>query len=57
MTDEGLATVGNLMNEVEDTTIVIPPHRWLAWSVESEVAPELSAAGIPMDDPARWFTF
>ncbi len=43
--------------EVEDVTIVITPHRWLAWSFESEVAPELSAAGIPMEDPARWFRF
>jgi hypothetical protein len=37
---------------VEDVTTVITPHRWLAWSFESEVVPELSAAGIPMDDPA-----
>lgn len=57
MTDDGLDAVGSLMHEVEDVTIVITPHRWLAWSFESEVVPELSAAGIPMDDPARWFRF
>ena len=57
MTDEGLEAVGSLMHEVEDVTIVITPHRWLAWAFESEVVPELSAAGIPMDDPSRWFRF
>jgi hypothetical protein len=57
MTDEGLEVVGGLMHEVEDVTIVITPHRWLAWSFESSAVPELSAAGIPMDDLARWFVF
>jgi PPOX class probable F420-dependent enzyme len=57
MTDEGLDVVGGLMHEVEDVTIVITPDRWLSWSFASEVVPEFSAAGIPMDDLARWFTF
>jgi PPOX class probable F420-dependent enzyme len=57
MTDEGLDVVGSLMHEVEDVTIVITPHRWLAWSFESKAVPELSAAGIPMDDLERWFVF
>jgi PPOX class probable F420-dependent enzyme len=57
MTDEGLDVVGSLMHEAEDVTIVITPHRWLAWAFDSEVVPELSAAGIPMDNPARWFIF
>ena len=57
MTDEGLNVVGSLLHEVEDVTIVITPHHWLTWAFESEVVPELSAAGIPMNDPARWFVF
>jgi hypothetical protein len=57
MTDEGLDVVGSVMHEVEDVTIVITPHRWLAWSFESDVVPEFSAAGIPMDDLTRWFVF
>ncbi|WP_369135521.1 pyridoxamine 5'-phosphate oxidase family protein [Modestobacter sp. I12A-02662] len=56
MTAEGLDVVGGLLHEVEDVTIVVTPDRWLAWSLESDVVPELSAAGIPMDDPSRWFT-
>jgi PPOX class probable F420-dependent enzyme len=57
MTDEGLDVVGSAMHQVEDVTIVITPHRWLTWSFESEVVPEFSAAGIPMDDLTRWFVF
>jgi PPOX class probable F420-dependent enzyme len=57
MTAEGLDVVGGLMHEVEDVTIVITPHRWLAWSWESNVVPELSAAGVAMGDPSRFFTF
>jgi hypothetical protein len=56
MTAEGLDVVGGLMHEVEDVTVVVTPQRWLAWSLESDVVPEPSAAGIPMDDPSRWFT-
>ena len=57
MTDEGLDVVGSVMHEVEDLTIVITPQHWLAWSFESDVVPEFAAAGIPMDDLARWFVF
>jgi hypothetical protein len=39
------------MHEVEDVTLVSTPHRWLAWSFESEVVPELSAADIPNFTP------
>lgn len=55
MTDEGLDVVGGLLHEVEDVTLVITPRRWLAWDWDTAVVPELEAAGIPMDDPARWF--
>jgi PPOX class probable F420-dependent enzyme len=57
MTAEGLDVVGELMHEVEDVTIVMTPHRWLAWSLESTAVPELSDAGVPMGDLSRWFTF
>lgn len=55
MTDEGLDVVGGFMHEVEDVTVVITPHRWLAWDWETGFVAELEAAGIPMDDPGRWF--
>jgi PPOX class probable F420-dependent enzyme len=57
MTDEGLEVVGGLMHEVEDVTLVITPRHWVAWSFASDVVPEFSAAGIPMDDLHRWFVF
>jgi hypothetical protein len=49
--------VGSHLHEVEDVIIVITLHRWPAWSWEAEFAPELSAAGSPMDDPGRCFVF
>lgn len=55
MTDEGLDVVGTLMHEVEDVTLVITPHRWLSWDWQTGVVAELEAAGVPMEDPARWF--
>jgi PPOX class probable F420-dependent enzyme len=57
MTAEGLDVVGSLMHEEEDVTIVITPQRWLAWSFDSDVVPEFSAAGVPMSDLSRWFAF
>ena len=49
--EESTDTVSSLMHEVEDVTLVSTPHRWLAWSFESEVVPELSAADIPNFTP------
>jgi Pyridoxamine 5'-phosphate oxidase len=57
MTAEGLDVVGGWLHAWEDVTVVVTPHRWLSWSWVSDVVPELSAAGVAMDDPARWFRF
>jgi YD repeat-containing protein len=55
MTEEGVAVVGRALAEVEDITIVVTPVRWRAWDMASTVVPYLVEAGIPMDQPGRWF--
>jgi len=55
MTDEGLDAIGPLVAAAEDVTIAITPHRWRAWDFESGFLAEMRAAGVPLDDAARWF--
>ena len=55
MTEEGVAVVGRALAEVEDITIVVTPVGWRAWDMASTVVPYLVEAGIPMDQPGRWF--
>jgi PPOX class probable F420-dependent enzyme len=55
MTDDGLRVVGRLLAEEEDVTIAVTPRRWLTWDGESGFYAPLRAAGIPLDQPERWF--
>lgn len=55
MTQEGLDVVGRALAEVEDVTIAVTPRRWLAWDIESGFYAPLREAGIPLDEPERWF--
>lgn len=55
MTEAGVAVVGGALGQVEDVTIAVTPHRWRAWDIASTSYPFLAAAGIPLDEPQRWF--
>jgi hypothetical protein len=39
----------------QDVTIVVTPERWRAWDMASTFFRYLVEAGIPMDEPGRWF--
>lgn len=55
MTDEGLAVVGRFLATIEDVTIVVTPDTWQGWDIESTFYRVLAEAGIPLDEPERFF--
>jgi PPOX class probable F420-dependent enzyme len=55
MTADGLAVIGRILADEEDVTISVTPRRWLAWDIESGFLQPLREAGIPLDEPERWF--
>jgi PPOX class probable F420-dependent enzyme len=55
MTDEGLKVVGAFMANIEDVTIEVIPLEWRAWDIESTFYRALADAGIPLDQPDRFF--
>jgi PPOX class probable F420-dependent enzyme len=55
MTDDGLDVIGSILAEDEDVTIVVTPRRWLTWDIETGFYQPLRDAGIPLDEPQRWF--
>lgn len=55
MTEAGVAVVGAALGRVEDVTIAVTPRSWRAWDIASTFHPYLAEAGIPMDEPERWF--
>ena len=55
MTDAGLTVVGGLLATIEDVTIVVTPRSWQAWDIETTFYRALADAGIPLDDPDRFF--
>jgi PPOX class probable F420-dependent enzyme len=54
-TEEGLETVGPLLERAEDVTIAITPCRWSAWDIYSTFFTALQEAGIALDDVETWF--
>lgn len=56
LTDAGHETIGRLLAEHEDTTLVVTPSRWLSWS-PAELTPEIRALGGDPDrhPPHTWF--
>lgn len=56
LTDEGFDAIGAVVAAVEDVTIAVTPHRWRAWDFESGFLARVQAAGIPLDQAARWFS-
>jgi PPOX class probable F420-dependent enzyme len=55
MTDDGLHVIGSILAEDEDVTIAVTPQRWLTWDIETGFYQPLRDAGIPLDEPQRWF--
>jgi PPOX class probable F420-dependent enzyme len=55
MTEDGVDVIGRLLAEDDDVTIAVTPRRWLTWDIESGFYAPLRAAGIPLDEPERWF--
>jgi PPOX class probable F420-dependent enzyme len=55
MTVDGVDVIGSILADDEDVTIVVTPRRWLTWDIETGLYEPLRDAGIPVDEPRRWF--
>jgi PPOX class probable F420-dependent enzyme len=55
MTDDGLDLIGPILAGEEDVTIAVNPQRWLTWDIETGLYQPLRDAGVPLDEPQRWF--
>lgn len=56
MTEAGHATIGRLLAEHEDTTIVVTPHKWLSWTGgELTAAIEDLGGDVHQHPPDTWF--
>ncbi|MGI9610623.1 MAG: pyridoxamine 5'-phosphate oxidase family protein [Acidimicrobiia bacterium] len=56
LTESGHASIGRVLAEHEDTTIVVTPERWLSWNAAGVVA-AVAALGVDPDEhPSEgWF--
>ncbi len=56
LTEQGHKTIGLLLAEQEDTTIVVTPTRWLSWSSEALVPGIIELGGdVESNPPDTWF--
>jgi len=56
LTEAGHATIGLLLADQEDTTIVLTPTRWLSWTSDALVPAILELGGdIEANPPGTWF--
>ncbi len=55
MTEEGIETLGPLLERAEDATIAIRPQRWKAWDYQSTLMAAVQNAGIPLDGMDGWY--
>lgn len=49
-TEADLETVGPLLEQTEDVTIVITPRSWSAWDIQSTFFAALQEVGLALDD-------
>ena len=56
LTDAGHATIGRLLAEHEDSTIVVTPQKWLSWTGDQLTA-EIERLGgdVTQHPPETWF--
>jgi PPOX class probable F420-dependent enzyme len=56
LTESGLQTIGRVLAAHEDTTIVLSPTKWLAWSGEATMASVIEmGADLEANPPDTWF--
>lgn len=56
LTEAGHETIGRLLADQEDTTIVLTPKKWLSWTGESMVSDIENLGGdVEANPPGSWF--
>jgi len=56
LTEAGHRTIGRLLADQEDTTIVVTPSKWLSWNSSAIIPGVIALGGDPEADlPETWF--